>query len=520
MATARPSARDPIAAYDADAVARALTWARRAYYEEPVAALAEAIRCDEAAGALENAALHARAQVIQGLVSLHRGDVRSAMELVLRAERHCSLTDDLTARAEVTALKAQVSFFMGSYADAIGQADLAIRLADRENDLALRIFVRRATCPVLGTVGVEDLDERLDVLLALTVASGDRWEEAISRNDIACYFGERRGDLARAQRELERARAALEHVSAPHDFALSVLHSTCADILLQAGQPAEALAEGGRALALLEAAQEPNPYVLGATVRAAVQARMELGQQAEAQRAADDALAWLGERVPQTRSLILTTLATALRAAGRPEQGFDALARAAEIERHAFRELSALQLSLERATLEIEQLRDQAERDWLTGLHNRRHLARRLERLSGERRAVVHSLAVLDLDRFKDVNDRFGHAVGDKVLVRVAYLLREALRITDTIVRSGGEEFIVLMPATDLAAATACCERIGEAIRGERWAQIALGLQVTASVGVACASSPRDLDLLTGWADRLLYDAKRAGRDRVAVRPA
>src|SRR6201999_2080431 len=85
-----------------------------------------------------------------------------------------------------------------------------------------------------------------------------------------------------------------------------------------------------------------------------------------------------------------------------------------------------------------EQLRDQADRDWLTGLHNRRYLARELERLTEERRHGPLSLSVLDLDHFKSINDRFGHDVGDRVLVRVARLLCDALRDTDVVVRSGG----------------------------------------------------------------------------------
>src|SRR5581483_6405419 len=248
--------------------------------------------------------------------------------------------------------------------------------------------------------------------------------------------------------------------------------------------------------ALLTAGAEPNPYVLGATVRAEVEALMALGQLDSAQQSGEGALAKLGDHVPQTRSLILSTLATALRRAGRVSEAYDALARAAELERQAFRELSELQLCLERATLETvaarrtsdalaaknrelehahaelerradqlealqAQLRDQAERDWLTGLYNRRYLARQLERLARERLAVPLTLVVLDLDNFKAINDRFGHAAGDQVLVRVSRLLSDVLRESDTAVRSGGEEFVLLMPRTDERAAAACCRSEG-----------------------------------------------------------
>jgi len=283
-----------------------------------------------------------------------------------------------------------------------------------------------------------------------------------------------------------------------------------------------------------------------------VRERSEGGQFDDAQQSGEGALTWLGDRVPQIRSLILSTLATELRAAGRVEAAYDALARSAELEREAFRELSELQLSLERATLETsaarresdelaaknrelaqahaelvlrtrqlevlqEQLRDQAERDWLTGLHNRRYLARELERPAHERLAAPLTLAVLDLDHFKAINDRFGHAAGDQVLVRAAGLLLDVLRDTDIVVRSGGEEFLVLMPGTDARAGRAGCERIRGALEAEAWERIAPGLRVTASIGVASTEVPGDLEALVSLADQRLYDAKHAGRNCVVA---
>jgi diguanylate cyclase (GGDEF)-like protein len=269
---------------------------------------------------------------------------------------------------------------------------------------------------------------------------------------------------------------------------------------------------------------EPNPYVFGITVRAEVQALMALGRLDDAQAMGEGALSQLGDRVPQARSLILSTLAESLREAGRVEAAYDALSRSAELERQAFRELSQLQLQLERATLETgaarreaERLRDQADRDWLTGLHNRRYLARELERLTGAGTPGPFSVAVLDLDHFKSINDRFGHDAGDQVLVRVAARLLGALRQADVVVRTGGEEFVVLMPRTGPNAAAACCERLRAAIAGEPWDDVVPGLRVTASVGLASAREGDALDALASLADDRLYAAKRAGRDRVVA---
>ena len=181
------------------------------------------------------------------------------------------------------------------------------------------------------------------------------------------------------------------------------------------------------------------------------------------------------------------------------------------------REFAELQVGLERSRLEVAaaraeaaRLREQADRDFLTGLHNRRYLAR------ADVATGPVSLAVVDLDHFKPINDDFGHHVGDQVLVRVADLLVEHVRADDIVVRAGGEEFVVLMPRTGAADAAACCERLRLAVHAEPWERIAPGLAVTASVGVVSAPEGADIDGLTREADRRLYDAKRAGRDRVA----
>jgi diguanylate cyclase (GGDEF)-like protein len=131
--------------------------------------------------------------------------------------------------------------------------------------------------------------------------------------------------------------------------------------------------------------------------------------------------------------------------------------------------------------------------------------------------AAPLSVAVVDLDDFKGINDRFGHEVGDRVLMRVAALLLGGVRGHDLVVRTGGEEFLVLMPHTESGAAAACCERVRRMIRAEPWDGVAPGLTVTASVGVASADDASDLRTLTDLADRRLYEAKRGGRDRVVV---
>jgi diguanylate cyclase (GGDEF)-like protein len=156
--------------------------------------------------------------------------------------------------------------------------------------------------------------------------------------------------------------------------------------------------------------------------------------------------------------------------------------------------------------------------DPLTGLFNRSALDQRLSELdgqpSGELDGPSHALLLCDLDNFKQVNDRLGHAAGDAVLQDVAYTMRGALRAGDSIYRVGGEEILVVLPGATRADAVGIAERLRCAVKERRPA----GVLVTISVGVAVSQpGPLDTDELVGLADAALYLAKAGGRDRVKV---
>lgn len=157
-------------------------------------------------------------------------------------------------------------------------------------------------------------------------------------------------------------------------------------------------------------------------------------------------------------------------------------------------------------------LRQQAETDPLTGLPNRRHflgVAQRTLEAARELGTAV-SFLMIDLDYFKNINDRFGHQTGDLVLRGVARCLAEAVRDEDTVGRLGGEEFGVLLPGLETAAAVRVAHRLRRAVADSHPG----GHAVTASLGVA--SGAADLDALLARADECLYAAKGAGRNQVA----
>ncbi len=163
--------------------------------------------------------------------------------------------------------------------------------------------------------------------------------------------------------------------------------------------------------------------------------------------------------------------------------------------------------------------------DPLTKLHNRRYLTSQLANLMNDAlaRGTAMSLAVIDVDFFKKVNDTFGHDAGDEVLVETSARLRKALRGVDILARFGGEEFVVVMPDTDRFAGTRVAERLRSAIeltpftinRGSRQ------ISITASVGLATMEDRVETaDSLVKRADEALYAAKHGGRNRVVAAAA
>ena len=163
--------------------------------------------------------------------------------------------------------------------------------------------------------------------------------------------------------------------------------------------------------------------------------------------------------------------------------------------------------------------------DPLTGLYNRRYVEPHLSRMAEQARVSQREFAVmmLDIDHFKSINDRYGHAAGDKVLINIANRLRENLRAIDLVARIGGEEFMVAMPNTNNEQGHIAADRLRKLISARPFS---LGpdkpqLNVTMSVGVAVGGLERlnrvQIDSMCNLADEALYAAKSAGRDKVAM---
>ncbi len=171
------------------------------------------------------------------------------------------------------------------------------------------------------------------------------------------------------------------------------------------------------------------------------------------------------------------------------------------------RQLSAAQHALERVT----------RHDALTGLFSRLHGQERLdlEHQRAQRSGRAFGVVLIDLDHFKQINDRHGHQVGDEVLASFAQAAREVLRDTDVIARWGGEEFLVILPDTrEAGKACQALERLQTRLRTTAVSDTVPSLRISFSAGYALWTAPEDVDVLLQRADHALYAAKHAGRQR------
>jgi diguanylate cyclase (GGDEF)-like protein len=171
------------------------------------------------------------------------------------------------------------------------------------------------------------------------------------------------------------------------------------------------------------------------------------------------------------------------------------------------------------ALQDVRELRRMVMLDALTGLPNRTALAESFarERLRPERSNAPISLAMIDFDHFKHVNDAFGHAAGDEVLRRGSTAIVQALRHADVVSRWGGEELLVMLPGTRIEVA---CDAIEQALADVRALQISVAgssIRITFSAGIVEADDAEALDEVVERADAALYQAKHAGRNRVVA---
>ncbi len=438
-----------------------------------------------------------------------------------------------------------VRYQTGDYVDALNDLVIARHVAERIDDQSLTAYVMdRTACVYHATArAVLALDLQLRAL-ALLGELGDANGEALVRNNMTYTYL----DLGRYDDALNSALASLEWAEKEERvFLLMGVLDTVAEVHLRRGDldAAAACCERGKALARQHQSEPDRGDASLTSARIAFQR----GCWDEAYAATQDALEIAVRHSRAIEEFTCHELLSQIEEArGNPAEALAHYRRFHELERvrlnddtaaqlaklqvehevdtarkdaeiHRLRSL-ALQQEVEQQRIAQTQLEAQASLDPLTGLFNRRHvslLGEDLERELAQGRQA--SVILFDLDHFKQINDEYGHFAGDRALVSIARMLRENARDSDTPVRYGGDEFLVLLSGTGTEKTRAIAERLRLALSDTPLDYRGASIQLAMSVGVATVDpgAPESLHELVERADRALYAAKRSGRNCVVV---
>jgi diguanylate cyclase (GGDEF)-like protein len=446
----------------------------------------------------------------------------------------------------------------GEPSRSVEAASLAAGFASRLGEMSLAAELAATCIPAMSTLSDDILAEVANRLGIFCYSFLD-YDRAIEQFEVALAAAERCGDAWKTYRQLHNIADALllavhqDRASGEEDsrydrfgadrleeaeHAVNRLLEECpaevkarlgvqrlqAELLVELGRPAEALEvitkTSGDAGSIVWAA--------GQSAFALVEARClrALGQSKQAVAAASRAaqLAKPSDDHHETM-LILDELVAAERDAG---DLYSALADAVELKRQMWmlhRRQTAQLVDQVWARAELEQQRRSleaqtaaairsAEEDALTRIGNRRLLERVLGEVAGEQEQIA--LLMADIDHFKEINDTFGHEVGDHVLRALGHILATDARSGQVVVRYGGEEFVFALPSVELDAARDFAERIRLKVNTYPWEGLETLLEVTISIGVACGPTG-DWGSVLAAADRALYLAKKRGRNRVEI---
>lgn len=518
-------------------------------------AMVLAERARELVRPLGQAQLDAQAVHACARARFYQADYAAALQELLQAATLYQTAGDLCGLATAYAGIGLCQHRMGADDDAIDTMVRALDSARGQGLTTLEINLHNSLCAALWTVDrLSEAAHHVDLGIALATRHGDRnllskllmnqsllalrQADAAADGESACL------SLRQGLAHVEDALALFRELGNPYDEAHG--EGQRGIVLRRLGALPEARAALQRAWAL---ATELEDTLLRA------EAAMELGRLHRVEDRDAEAMRWFEQAIAMARSVNdRRVLAQSCQALAGLHEGQGRLGEALEYFKqfHELREndlagarrhaAAAAQVWLDyrdaqreaehfkaraallesdhaRMAANADRLTDAAQRDPLTLLNNRRGLEAALPELlaSAESGALPMTLAIVDIDLFKQVNDRHSHKVGDAVLQAVALAMRGQVRQQDLTVRWGGDEFLLVLPGTADRAAVGVLERLVSALRSWDWGAIAPGLSVTLSIGVAQRQLAQDWG---GWfdaADAALREAKSSGRDRICV---
>jgi len=491
-------------------------------FSDPDAAYAPAMALERRAHALGDEVAQRRAQLIQADVLCRKGKHTASGQLIREINEWATERDQRHLMARSHRLLSVFFDFIGDVPSAWEHAVPAVELLDDTMSERMRADHLFGLGQVLVRTGAWDA-ARERYRAALQLADG--LEDVPLRVKILNNLAWLEDDAGDPHQSMEIAKR-MEAFAARHNVTLD---AACLDTIANAQLKLGLFAEAEATLRpiLDDPDLESRPIEgLGEALNTAASAQRMQGHMSDADATLERCIQVCAARgMVAIRVEALEERAALFAAQGLFQRAYeqyiefhaeDAALRAAQREANA-RTLQAVFETTE-ARREGERFRELSLRDALTGLRNRRHVDAELPILLARSRedGSPLSIGLVDLDHFKAVNDRFSHAVGDKVLVRVSGILAAATAESGWAARMGGEEFLLVFPAIEIDEALRRCEDVRQAIESVRWDGAMTGEVVTASVGFTVLQSGRTSQAgLLGQADRNLYAAKHQGRNRV-----
>lgn len=478
--------------------------------------------------------LFAEALAVRGSLLLSQNDVTGALADLQQAYRLAPEHDKRFARADVASTIANVYVQQGDHANAARYYKEAIRAFQQSgSDVKLSIAVFGLGFAYRDAVNWPEARRHFGWSLELSRKRGDHQGVAYAQQQLA-HIAIETGQYAEAQTLLDAAQPLFEHAE---DHAMVINTSISrADLAAARGRRDEALswlevAEADSKQYQLESMQ-PQIWLRRAEIHA------ERNQFAEAYRAyrtfhERNEAVFRKESDRRFQELRVRFESEHQEQQNAMLQQQNELQQAAlQQQRHRLWLYVAVALLSLLSTIfllyviykgrQVQQRLDAlAHTDELTGLSNRRHLMQeaQIEIARASRYGFPLCLAVVDLDNFKLINDRFGHGTGDEVLRQFARQCQERLRQTDLIGRIGGEEFVLLLPHTSLPVAKQILDRLRTDFKDSDWSMLSPQLQPTVSLGLTeLQAGDQGLAELLRRADDALYQAKQGGRDQLVTR--
>jgi diguanylate cyclase (GGDEF)-like protein len=510
------------AAIEPERVSAALLEIEDALLSDVVEAGEAVARLEDAARALGDDPLLHRARLCRVAVLVRTGELAEAARLLWPVQRWAEEHHEQRLRSRVHVVWSQIHQLLGDAAQHLDHSLRAVEFLDDTATRYMRIWHRARLADALGATGsMEEARARYAQVEELCHRFG--------RPDVLIWVLNNYAYTELLANETDRAQQVAIRLQATAEKQGVELHSAILDTIgsieIELGRYAEATRsmlaclaryEDGR----LEGADSKAEYLL-----TLARAQRGLGDHVRAQAVLDESreicvardLGHVLVRVHQEQAELHADRGDFAAAFAEHKVFFAVHTSLSTADREAQARTRQAMFETKEAREEAARFREQARHDPLTGLPNRRYVDEQLTVLLEQDDRPL-SVALVDLDHFKQVNDRLSHEVGDQVLVRVARLLEDGLAAASRgafAARLGGEEFLVVLPGTDEAAAVPLLDGLRASIGGFPWSPLTGSLPVTVSIGVSERSEAATQSSLLSAADKNLYAAKHAGRDRV-----